>query len=335
MPVFDGLIVQVPIDLIKSKAIPMIILLSDYNQKPISRQISCQLLISLSEVLGKEFKGQILQRAKSLSQDTNSDVRQQMCKSWLAIAKVSTKETIEDVIFIETIKLVQDAVTDVKAEAIELLIQLLQFLTHSFIEAQAFAFIKNEVLVDLPSYAQIKLSQHIGPLLIAIKTMLTKEDRGIVIEVLSHLVDSDRDVRKYIAYNMPGICSALGSCKSIKSLITKLTNDRENDIKVTIASGMHEIVKLDPNCKLLRKISQSLIESPITQICVLKNMQTWQICFSPSELLVKFTGILNASDWRGQLSSLKQIKEIFLQFPMKDIIEVFVPLLIIKMQTSP
>ena len=57
LPVFQNLLPQIPQNIIKTKLVPELMLLSEFTQKAITRQVSCHLLASLAEVMGKEFKG--------------------------------------------------------------------------------------------------------------------------------------------------------------------------------------------------------------------------------------------------------------------------------------
>ena len=145
LPVFQYLLAHIPVNLIKVKIIPELMLLSDFTQKQITRQVSCHLLGSLAEVLGKEFKGPLLHRVKALSQDTNPEVREEMAKAWLIIIRAVGRNPLEETIFFDILKLIEDEVENVKAHATALLIHSLELVSDAFFHKEIANILQSHV----------------------------------------------------------------------------------------------------------------------------------------------------------------------------------------------
>ncbi|CAG9322095.1 PPP4R4_2 [Blepharisma stoltei] len=316
------------------KAISFTIDLSDFNQKPVFRHVSCKLLKIIAQKIKFGFKGQLFQRAKALSQDTDSEVRQEMCITWIEICNYKSQNEIQEKIFYEILKLVDDEVISVKVEAVVCLIKVIPFLSKDFISRHAIPVIKKELLVETHIEIQHIFSELIGELLISIKPLISPDIRESFLKSLLFLKDSDFIVRKNIAYNFPAIFSILGTCQIMKDILTRFVNDAESEIKIAIAKGLHEISKLDISCKTIAFLATQLLEDQESQFFIIKNAQWWASRISSISILGKITNSIQTGNWREQIKFLEILNENIVNFHINDLLENIVPILLQKMQND-
>lgn len=306
-------------------------LLSDFTQKAITRQVSCHLLSSLAEVIGKDFKGLLLQRVKSLSQDTNPEVREEMSKAWLKIINAVGKIPLEEMIFFDILKLIEDEIETVKCNGIRLFIDCIGYLSDQFFTKEAAPFIVSYVYSSQNIAVDLTVSENIGKLVEGCHGVFRAEN----IQLIRRLLAKDQVYRKNLAYNFPGLAQLMSLCSEMKDIAQTLANDSDALVKVTFAAGFHEVLALSKNCKILKKIAIKLIEDNDTKTTVFKKLTYWSPIFDPSFLLSKYIKVLTLPiDWRTQSVLIYNFQEALGNFDLKDILDNLVPLLLHKMMTS-
>lgn len=270
--VFSCVVSSTNLEEIIEKSVNFVINLSDFNQKSIFRQISCKLLLVLANKLKSEFEGGLFVRARALSQDTDSEVRLEMCLTWVSICSFKAQTDIQEIIFLELQKLIEDEVKLVKAESIVCLIKIIPLFTKEFIQNNVIKLVKHHIFNDISIEIQLKISEYIGELLTNIKDHISNPIREIIIKSLVGLQDGDLTVKKNLVSNLPTIFSVLGSCENLKDMLIKLANDEETSIQVLLASKLHEINKSDYYCQIISYISQKFLETSETYGNIIRNL---------------------------------------------------------------
>lgn len=328
LPVFQYLLPQIPINLIKTKLTPEVMLLSDFTQKAITRQISCHLLACLAGIMGKDFKGPLLQRVKALSQDTNPEVREEMCKAWIVIIKALGRTVLEDSIYFDILKLIEDEVEAVKSQGITLLIKSLEFISDGFFNKEVSNVLISHIYSNTNPKIEEAVAQNIGFLIAGCHGQLRPEN----IKLIQKFMAKDSKFKKAIAFNYPGIAKIMSLCADLKEIAVVISNDSDLEVRTVFASGFHEVLNLNKNCKILRKVAAKLIEDNDTKFFIFKKLQYWSVLMDSSQLLLKYIKILTqTTDWRTSVLLLKNFQNCFENFDMKEILDHLVPLVLHKM----
>lgn len=304
-------------------------LLSDCSQKAIIREVSVYLLAQLAPVIGKEFKGPLVQRAKALSQDPSSEVREAMAKSWIGIIRVLGKTALEETFFVDILKLIEDENLQVRVEGIRLLFLSLEFVSESFFGKEVSQVVKNIVFCDNCEKVEIVICEHIGVLVAGCFGQFKTE----FIHLIGRLVKKEVN-RKNIAFNYPGLVQLLGLSNEIKDVALVLAESSAEVLR-TLAKGFHEVVSVNKHCKVLKKISNKLVEDNEARVILFKKLDKWCKVLDCSALLIKFIKFLTLPlDWRTQSEMFKVFIQAFSNFNLKEVLDHFVPLILHKMLTA-
>ena len=331
LPVFQYGLPQISNAAVRNKLIPELMLLSDFTQKSMTRQISCHLLGTLAGVLGKEFKGPLLQRAKALSQDTNPEVREEMSKAWLEIMKAVGKPVLEEAIFFDILKLLEDEVEAIKCNGMALLIKSLDMVSEAFFHKEVSAVLPNFVFQNSNIKIDEVISENLGLLVLGCRGVHRAEN----IKLVKKLLTAPPPTRKQVAFNFPAVVKFLNLCNEVREMITVLSNDPDSTVRSTFAGGFHEILGINKHCKLLPKIAAKLLEDCETRPAVFKRLKSWSGLVDPSQLLMKFIKLMTQPlDWRTQCHFLQNFSQCFDNFNMKELLDHLVPLLLHKMLTA-
>lgn len=322
---------QIPAPAVKSKLIPELMLLSEFTQKAITRQISCHLLASLAEVMGKEFKGPLLQRVKALSQDTNPEVREEMSKVWFDIIKAVGKQILEETVFFDIFKLLEDEVEAIKCQGMNLLMKSMELVSEPFFHKEISPVLTTHVYANNRVKLDEVISQNLGLLVLGCRGSHRAEN----VRLIKRLLSMGPNIRKAIAFNYPAIVKFLSLCNEIRDISVTLSNDFDGTIRATFAAGFHEALALNKHCKILKKIATKLLEENDTRLIVFKQLKNWSELSDSSQLLIKFIKLLTQPlDWRTQHMLLSNFSECFTNFNMKELLDHLVPLLLHKMLSS-
>ena len=305
LPVFQSLLPCIPLHIVKSRIIPEIMILADFTRKQMTRQISCHLLANVAEIIGKEFKGALLQRVKALSQDTNPEVREEMAKAWLVIVKALGRTAFEETIYFDMLKLIEDEVEAVKCNGMLLFINSLSLVSDTFFNKEIVHIIPNYFYNTSEKVEEI-ISENVGVFIAGCHGQFRNENLKLIKKFLS----KDCAYRQRIAFNFPGIVQCLSLCNELREVALSLSADNDIATKITFAAGFHEVIALHRHCKVLRKISSTIVEDPDTKEVVFKRLRNWSSIIEPSQLLIKFIRFLTQNlDWRTQVEALNNFEQ--------------------------
>lgn len=330
LPVYSNLLHHIPISTIKQKLLPELMLLSDCSQKAITREVSCHLLGELAVVFGKEFKGPLLQRVKSLSQDTSPEVREEMAKVWIQIIKVLGKNTIEETVFFDILKLIDDEVLGVRVQGVKLLIFVLEFVSESFFLKEVNQVLRNCIFSKQPKEIENVICENLGKIAVG----CFGSNKSELLVLMKKFVMNE-NYRKSLAFNYPGLVQIIGLTNDIKEIGLTLLEDRSHGVQKTFAAGFHEVLSMNKHCKILKKIASKLLEEPECRSIIFKKLSIWSTLYDPSQLLIKYIKHLTLSlDWRTQTDLFHSFIAAFSNFSLKEVLDHFIPLILHKMLTS-
>jgi hypothetical protein len=280
-------------------------------------------------VITKDFKGPLLQRAKALSQDPSSEVREAMAKTWLSIIRVLGKTFLEEMIFFDILKLVEDENLQVKLEGVKLFIHCLGFVSEGFFLKEASQVVKSLVFSNCPERIEQVVCENVGVLISGSCGQFRLE----YVSLLLKLVKKDCH-RKNIAFYYPGLVQLLGLSNEMKEIALTLSESSPEVMKV-LAKGFHEVVSLNKHCKILKKITNKLLEDAEARIAIFKKLENWSKLIDPSVLLLKFIKFLTLPlDWRIQSELFQIFLSSFASFNLKEVLDHFVPMILHKMLTA-
>ena len=175
------------------------------------------------------------------------------------------------------------------------------------------------------------ISENIGLLIAGCHGQFRNEN----IVLIRKTMGKDFSGKKSIAFNYPGIVKLLSLCNELRDIAVTLSNDSDVRVRVVLASGFHEVLRLNRHCKILKKVALKLIEDNETRIVIFRKLNDWSGLIDSSQLLIKYIKLLTQPiDWRTLLVLLKNFSESFENFSLKEVLDHLVPLLLHKMLTS-
>ena len=329
LPVYSALLPQLSLQTIKSKLVPEIMLLSDCSQKAIIREVSVFLLAQLAAVVGKEFKGPLVQRVKALSQDPSSEVREAMAKNWIGIIRVLGKTALEETFFFDVLKLADDENLQVRIEGVRLLLMSLEFVSEGFFGKEVSQVVRNIVFSDNGEKIESVICENIGNVVAGCYGQFKNEFLRLILRLVAKEAN-----RKNIAFNYPGLVQLLGLSNEIKEVALVLS-ESSTEVLIALAKGFHEVVAINKHCKILKKISNKLVEDNEARVIIFKKLDKWCKVLETSALLLKFTKFLTLPlDWRTQSEMFQVFIQAFPSFNLKEVLDHFVPLILHKMLTA-
>lgn len=197
---------------------------------------------------------------------------------------------VEEIVYFEVVKLISDEIAFIRAEAIGLLIDILDQFSDPFMNTKVVPILREEISKDQTILVYMKLAQKCGPLSIGLKGYLKSE----ILNLLKKLMSKELKLRAFIAYNMPGIIIALGSEAILLDILTELIEDPDINVKNAVSLGIHEIASRIHNTKASKKMFMDLLENLNTQNHLLRHMSSLISIIEPHLLLLKSMQVLSS-----------------------------------------
>lgn len=296
------------------RIVPEVLLLADIAQKDISRKISAELF---KEILKTDrCPPSVVSKAKSLSQDIAFPVRQAITEFWVLRLQRSCK--LDDIAFLELVKLVNDDNVKVKRNAMKLYIEVFPCLpkTQSILK----------VVLDSVIPEFYEWHKGISQLILNCFASFPTEIIALVDSLLTTSVHS----REVLAYNFPCIVSVMGLNQGTRELLSTLSKS-EPEVQLIIAKGLHEVIKLSPQSKAVKLLAVEWLGTDL-QEHILKNTSVWASYLSTNDILFKLIKNINRnSSWRVQYAMLTQCVDSLSAFNLQVVLEHLVPLVLHKM----
>lgn len=182
----------------------------------------------------------------------------------LFIVIYSRPEKTKQYLLLELIQLVKDETKLVRQAAIETLTSLLSFFDEKYRIDYLQKFYINWIKSP-PSDLYRTLVERFGEIFF----YLCFKDEGHLSYLIQFFVNASKDnsqeIREFCAFNFPAVVKCVGSKRYEKQLhncLVVLCEDPSSQVRIRIASGFHEILKLlaeDGTAKVLKNLFFSLL----------------------------------------------------------------------------
>lgn len=337
LQVLSALFQLVPQPVMKKHCIPVTLHLGEYSQAVATRIVATQLIGMLAENLQQEFRGDILQKAMMLAQDTSYEIRKIMCIQLKKITR-GVSEDLQPRVFGEVLKLVNDEEVDVKCEAASLLIDIIDLLPFDIIQGQVLPVLRTDLLPTRDFGLRQSLAENFGILIVKLEAELQDEEfRDQCLTFYRSLVMSEHEKeRKAAAFNFPAVLSTLGATafsEDLKPLYEHLSKDICLEVKQIIAASFHEVLRLSiRENRILGRIFMELLSDMRLITILLRNLSSILVTLSPeigsSAILSQILNLLNSHlPWRQLDQLLKELVVLLDLFPLSELLDRLQPVL--------
>lgn len=239
----------------------------DVSQPPGSRLICCLLLGAVTAfnlLTPQDIEGLYLQKMMAMCQDTDAEVRKCMCIQLDALARAIGEEKAGNVLLPELLELLQDEEEQVKQAAFLALLSLLDFFPASERIKHVVPELQN-IAERLPDYLDATFSEQFGILVTKLAGLnhLGNDVATSLLHSYSKLSSHEEPViRQFCAYNFPAVVKAFGNqylSALMDDLLTKLSQDAMDCVRLHIAAGLHEVALLVGAQRALRYLKPAVL----------------------------------------------------------------------------
>eukprot|EP00698_Gefionella_okellyi_P020814 TRINITY_DN6605_c0_g1_i1.p1 TRINITY_DN6605_c0_g1~~TRINITY_DN6605_c0_g1_i1.p1 ORF type:complete len:855 (+),score=161.77 TRINITY_DN6605_c0_g1_i1:112-2676(+) len=320
-----------------------------------SRILCCRLYGKLAAALdARSIEAGFLKKAMELCQDTDFEVRIEMCKQLPAIGRGMGADATAKQIFAELQELLNDEELDVRLAAFEALIDLLETFDPTTRKQEIIPLIKRYIRTTPDDMIKMVASLF-GPLVYRIWPDLDEEDdQPLFCEFYKNLAERpEAESRRLCAFNFPAVLKSMGARKyalHLHATFAALADDTFVGVRRTIAAGFHEVASIlgkERGVKYLKEIFIRLLrdDSGEVQEALIPHLDTTLSQFAVtnaevksatySDLIPPLLALCSAtSSWRKQNTLLEQFINLPTHFGGDQLYEHFVPLLFKYMQLS-
>lgn len=336
------------------------------SDEDICRKLVARVLGSFSSCLSKaEVETYVLNRALQLVDDNNLDVRGMVSESLAFVCEVVEIDVVETRVWPKLLSLLEDPNARIHAATLQTIAHVAEvhkqhkgtsslfrrLLPPVFARECEFARVaaeKDQRKVDDDTYLLLEtISEVFGPFVFAVHQYLT-EDAGKTAAFRAFLAMATCNgpvVRRYCAFNFPGIARSLGGCynSDLSGIAEFLSRDSDPETRWNLAAGMHETTRhllCKSSSDSLFKTAESLLQddNPLVRTNALGNFHELIPCLSNGvelgprsqkklssifQNLALFTGDL----WRTQELLAKQLERVSSIVPPECLTDHVLPLL--------
>ncbi|ORY52094.1 ARM repeat-containing protein [Rhizoclosmatium globosum] len=220
---------------------------------------SCRMLGAVTSKLKSSEIEALFQKAITLCQDTDYEVRACMCHQLNEFVKYVKLDSIRRSLFHEYVELIMDEEDYVREAALANIVKLAEFIDDST-KSNIIVPIWKKLVTEKPARLLELMARDFGAFLFHTKNVMTEVDIKFFLEFYHFMVFStEEDLRIWSAYNFPGVLKTVGpdTYESFKldQALSHLSMDQVIEVKRRIACGFHEVVEL------LDKQSQYLLRN--------------------------------------------------------------------------
>ncbi|CAK4712315.1 hypothetical protein LEN26_013332 [Aphanomyces euteiches] len=234
----------------------------DVSQGAGSRLICCLILgtLTASELLSEQdIDGLFFQKMMALCQDTDAEVRKCMCMQLDALARAVGQAKASSDLLPELLELLQDEETQVKIMAFRTLLSLYDYFPRKERQDSILPVLV-DIVEDPPTYLISSLAETFGRLVFKIFSQgdFTPDYTTTFLNCFTRLSRTDdSDIRVHCAYNFPAVVKSFGVNQyspHLDDLLQAFTQDKEEEVRMTIVAGLHEVAHLLGQQRALRYI---------------------------------------------------------------------------------
>ncbi|CAD5212249.1 unnamed protein product [Bursaphelenchus okinawaensis] len=256
--------------------VPIVVSRCEPNRKAQLRAISARLIDKLSEIVPAEnVKKDLTPCIQMLSQDPAPSVRTEVAKRLSVIARAlnNSSESVS-LLLPSLIELCKDDDTQVRESILTTLVVCLPYFTKESRKTVIVPLLKRcaEQAIIMRDTTLTTVSRQLGAWLEELKDLLSPQELkwflDIYVRVTELCIEKESVVslacKRMCAYNLPCFVKAFALDAfedRLMPILEKLAQDQDEEVRCTIASGFHEIVKYGGHCHLLLAPFMELIRS--------------------------------------------------------------------------
>lgn len=312
--------------------------LGESSQTVATRLVACQLLGILARRIKTEFRGEVLQRALLLAQDTSFEVRRCMCISLKLIFR-AVGEDLRLKVFPEVVKLVEDEEVEVRVEAVLLLVDIADLLPSSIVQSRVVPWLREEFFPSRDQGMREKLAKCCGEIAVKFTFYLQKEDlRSQFVDFFLSIANSSLAAERLsAAFNFPAIISSFDISifeTHLKGSYISLCRDTDIEVQMTMVKSYHEVLHLiGDKASSLTAVFQDFLTEEVLFESVIKNLgkvvKMLKTDLNLSHLIAQLTAVLlQKRPWRVLDKVLEELISSLEDFPLSDLISTLQPALL-------
>ncbi|KAE9028369.1 hypothetical protein PF011_g1614 [Phytophthora fragariae] len=349
-----ALLPRIGTSLKKTQILRVAIEKGDVSQPPGSRLICCFVLgaiTALNLLSAPDIEGLYFQKMMALCQDTDAEVRKCMCIQLDGLARAVGEEHACSELLPELLELLQDEEEQVKQTAFLTLVSLIDF----FPAKDRVKLIIPEFVSmaeSLPDYLVPSLTEQFGHLVTKLSALnhLGNDIGQALLQSYAKLCSHEElEIRQFCAYNFPAIVKAFGTTYAstlMDDLLAKLASDPNEEVRHSIAAGIHEVAVLLGQQRALRYLRTLVLnlmndESPLVQgMAISRSPQLLSAMINPNDeeqkaaildsiikSVIEYHEILPPSRNRDQLVFLETMQQFPSWFSSTQMYEMVIPII--------
>lgn len=310
LPVFKMLVGKVRKDLLNTTILRDILKLGDINRAKTFRTAACTMTPALAPYLPEGLSRQLIKKSFSLSQDIEYSVRLRMAKELAQLFVIGTS-FVQNQLWNEILKLLEDDNEEVKKEALYLLMKSLKHLTSSFRKDQALPIVLK--VLSGPFATDVLLPQAAECLQTCIKDLESMQKLCDFMDFYRlQLISPNPDLALMATRNLPGVLLALeGQHPEYDNLLLGVVRSSKANCRRIIAAAMPDIAMVYINKPELVQIAiEDLLDDTAAQPVILKTLPklTGQLPLDKLKIYNRLLVTMRLSNWRVQYSSLVAVQ---------------------------
>eukprot|EP00898_Chlorokybus_atmophyticus_P007877 jgi/Chlat1/8090/Chrsp75S07548 len=346
--VLSLLVPLLPLKVVREEVAEMAVRLGEVDETVQSRAACCALLGALAPRIAAD-DATIFNKAMTLCQDTDYQVRVAMCHQLDAFAHAVGPERTQNVVLKELEDLLNDEEVAVRTAALQALVALADVLPIEARKTRIVPIVKAycPASTSAEEHMSLELCRLFGELLRKIGAELSEADWEVLLEAYkAWATHHESTMRQSAAHNLPGVLKAMGVRKyamQLHSIYTRLAADPDATTRASIAGSLHEVARMlgkERTATYLKDMTIALLQDQSFEVLgvLLPNLafilgqfgitNEQQRAAAYQELLPALTAVESrlTSQWRLQKTYMETLIVLPSCFSSDDIYENFVPI---------
>ncbi|KAI9333692.1 armadillo-type protein [Obelidium mucronatum] len=209
---------------------------------------SCRMLGAVTSRLKSAEIEALFQKAITLCQDTDYEVRACMCHQLNEFVRYVRLDSIRRSLFHEYVELIMDEEDFVREAALANIVKLTEFVDDST-KTNIVVPIWRKLCTEKPARLMELMARDFGAFLYNTKCVLSDGEVKFFIEFYHSMVFStEEDLRIWSAFNFPGVLKAVGveayEFFKLDQAMSHLSMDQVIEVKRRLTCGFHEVVEI-------------------------------------------------------------------------------------------
>ena len=332
VPLFAEIVNASSLEYINSHLVQVTLKLSDYSQPVGVRCSSAGMVAAIAQKLQTEFPESLIRKSLMLAKDPEHKVRQSICKHLHNLCRAVGEDITQKKYFDEIANLAEDERPPVRAEAIKVVVELVDMMSYGSIVASIVPVLTKELKDPSSNLVKNALAEKLGLMVVKMEAELKEQEfREACLEFFTKLLDEeDPSLRKKFPFNFPAVLVTFGAnefTQNLGRLWNSVCEDTDSELRRIAASSIHEVAKILGNKSILLKSSfEKLLESQEVWV-LLEKIGVWIVsCESLESFTEKLPRLFEkATSWRKSMLLLQSIISLINNIPIQTLIQKLLP----------